>query len=145
MATDLATSTNPAVRASRAVLDRLLAGHGPRNFAVRFWDVETWPADPGQPTRFTLVLNHPAALRAMLLPASRLSVGEAYIFGDYDVEGDLEALFDLFTFWADRRRGLWEKLALFRLLRRLPAERRPRDRLLGTASLSGDVHSPQRD
>src|SRR5829696_1770894 len=144
MATDLATRTDPAVRTSRELLERLLAGYGPRDFAVRFWDAETWPADPGRPERFTLVLNHPGALRAMLLPPNRVTMGEAYIFGDFDVDGDLEAYFGLLVFWSDRRRGLWEKLDLFRRLRRLPADS-ARPRAVRGARLSGQAHSPERD
>jgi cyclopropane-fatty-acyl-phospholipid synthase len=92
------------------------------------------------------VLNHPGALRAMLLPPNRLTIGEAYIYGDYDVAGDLEAFFGLLMFWSDRRRGLWEKLDLFRRLRRQPADSgRSRARLARAARLSGEVHSPERD
>src|SRR5262245_58382296 len=146
MATDFATLTDSSVQASRDLLERLPGDYGPRAFAVRFGDAETWPADPGRPTRFTLVLNHPGSLRAMLLPPNRLTIGEAFIFGDYDVEGDLEAFFGLLTFWSDRRRSLWEKLALFRQLRRLPAASgRSRSRLARAARLSGAVHSPERD
>src|SRR5262245_35911810 len=140
MATDLLTSNDAAVRASRDLLHRLLADYGPRDFAIRFWDAETWPADPDRTARFTLVLNHPGALRAMLLPPNRLSMGEAYIYGDDEVEGDFEAFFSLLTFWSDRRRGLWEKLALFRRLRRLPADSgRSRSRQVRAARQSGEL------
>jgi len=130
-----------ALSTSRALLTRLTAGYGPRDFAVRFWGADTWPAEG--PDRFTLVLNHPGALRRMFLPPGRLSIGEAFIFGDYDLEGDAEAFFDLLAFWADRRRGPAEKFALWRLLRTLPAD--GRERMKRAADLTGAVHSPDRD
>jgi cyclopropane-fatty-acyl-phospholipid synthase len=143
MGPHLAHATDPAVRISLDLLAGLLAGYGPRDFAVRFWDAGTWPADAGREARFTLALNHPGALRAMLLPPNRLTVGEAYLFGDYDVEGDLEAFFGLLAFWSKRRRGLLAKLSLFRRLRRLPAAGRAR---AGRAArLRGAVHSPERE
>jgi len=51
------------------------------SFAVRLWEGTTWQAEPssGEPPRFTLVLQHPGALRKMFLPPSELNLGEAYI------------------------------------------------------------------
>lgn len=44
--------------------------------------------------RFTLVLKRPEALRAMFLAPSELTLGESYIYDDFDIEGDIEAAFD---------------------------------------------------
>jgi cyclopropane-fatty-acyl-phospholipid synthase len=56
-------------------------------FALRFWDgtVEGPKAsfEPG----FTLVLRRPGVLRRMLLAPADLALGEAYLHGDFDVEG----------------------------------------------------------
>jgi cyclopropane-fatty-acyl-phospholipid synthase len=57
---------------------------------VRYWDSGIVESPDGAPA-FTIVLNHPAAFRRMLLPPSQLRLGEAYIRGDFEVEGDLEA------------------------------------------------------
>ena len=35
---------------------------------------------------FTLVINHPGALRRMFLPPTEINLGEAFIFGDFDIE-----------------------------------------------------------
>src|SRR5262249_61261370 len=95
-------------------------GH-PGNFAGRLWTGETWQPGSG-PTPFTLVLKHPSAARAMFWPFDRVGLGEAYVFDDFDIEGDIFA----FTEWlrhivrlADGR-SLWSKLRLLRALRRLP-------------------------
>src|SRR5262249_30883996 len=82
-----------ASRATRAFLDDLFACYSPRDFAVRFWDGSGWDATPGQPTRFTLVYNHPGAVRLMFRPPTLVSIGEAYIYQDYEVHGDFDAFF----------------------------------------------------
>jgi cyclopropane-fatty-acyl-phospholipid synthase len=72
-----------------AILRRVFGGYGQIDFAVRLWDgsIPILP-ESGEP-RFTLVVNHPAALRRMLLPPSEINLGEAFIFGDFDIEGDI--------------------------------------------------------
>src|SRR5262245_21409868 len=74
-----------------AFLKELFSGAAPRDFAVRFSDGSTWEAEPGQPTRFTIVLKHPGAVRNMFWPPNIISVAEAYLFDDFDVEGDMLA------------------------------------------------------
>ncbi|MGZ4835257.1 MAG: DUF7884 domain-containing protein [Terriglobales bacterium] len=73
----------PLARLGIRFLEMLLQDCQSPNFQVRWWDGSTWGSDK-QP-RFTLVINHPAALRAMLLAPSELSLGEAYIHGDLDI------------------------------------------------------------
>lgn len=62
-----------------------------RPFGVRYWTGRSEPGDPRQRPAFTLVIRDPRALRRGLLPPSELAFGEAFIRGDLDVEGDLEA------------------------------------------------------
>ena len=77
------------------ILDEVFGGYDEMDFKVRLWDDTIWPADPPASSAFTLVLNHPAALRQMFLPPSDLNLGEVYIYGDFDVKGDLIAAFPL--------------------------------------------------
>jgi cyclopropane-fatty-acyl-phospholipid synthase len=58
-------------------LDALLKDCPRRDFQVRLWDGTEWKAQT-QP-RFTLVLKHPGALRAMFSRPSELTLGEGYI------------------------------------------------------------------
>ena len=74
----------------RAV-ERLLASLGPRDFGVRLWTGETLPPSPGHAARFVFVLTHPSALVRMLWPPGELTAAEAFVRGDWDVEGDLVA------------------------------------------------------
>ncbi len=78
---------------STELLETLLADYPTRDFQLRLWDGTTWGMEK-QP-RFTLVLKHPEALRAMFLSPSELKLGEAYIYDDFNIEGDIEAAFDL--------------------------------------------------
>jgi len=137
-------STDPQVQLGLAFLQDLMSCYSPRDFAVRFWNGTVWEADAGQPTRFTLVLNHPGALRRMFLRDQTLKVPESYIFGDYDVEGDLAAFLSVLRDVKEHGMGLRDMLRLGWRLFRMPRMERPR---VGRqpAKVSGKLHSPDRD
>ena len=61
-----------------------------RAFDVRYWDGTTERGLAAK-SRYVLAVNGRGALRAMLLPPSELSIIEAFLSGDIDVDGDLEA------------------------------------------------------
>ncbi len=107
----MALTTKPAGRArlhdrpaevTVRILDQLFNGQA-RSVTVRLWDGTLLPST--EPPRFTLVLNHPGALRRMLVPPTDLAMGEAFVRGDFDVEGDLEAAIDLVADAATRLGG----------------------------------------
>lgn len=123
-------------------LDALLADYPRRDFQVRLWDGTTCGTER-QP-RFTLVLKHPGALRAMFLSPSELALGEAYVDDDYDIEGDIEAAFDLADYLLGQERSLWQSLDLTARLRRMPGSDLLRTGL-HPAGLPGPVHSKDRD
>jgi len=133
-----------AAERSLAFLQALFAGYRPRDFAVRLWDGTTWEAEPGQHARFTLVFRHPGALRRMFWRGSELSVAEAYLCDDFDVEGDVGALFGLADYLLRRGIGGWERLGQAKRLLALPRGgracpgRQP-------ARLKGALHSRDRD
>ncbi len=77
------------------LLGRLLKHYHPRNFEIRLWDGTTYPTDPGVACQFTLILRDPSVLRNMLWKANELSLAEAFITGDLDIEGDLEQAMSL--------------------------------------------------
>jgi cyclopropane-fatty-acyl-phospholipid synthase len=120
------------------LLDRLLPS--PRPFEVRLWDGSLLPAD-GAP-RFALVLTHAGALRRMLFPPGDLTVGEAFLRGDFEIEGDVEAAVSALVAAATRVRlgGLIAALGALRLPKTsgpFPVPRR--------ANLRGRLHSVDRD
>src|SRR5689334_7083611 len=91
-------TTDPVVRRSGHFLLDLLRDYGPREFTVRFWEGTVIPADGGREPRFTLVLQHPGSVRRMFWPPDQSTLGEAYIYNDYDIEGDLEGFWNIIDF-----------------------------------------------
>jgi cyclopropane-fatty-acyl-phospholipid synthase len=92
------------------LLETLLADYPRHDFQVRLWDGTTWGTE--QQPRFTLVLKHAGALRAMFLSPSELNLGEAYIYDDFDIEGDIEATFDSADYLLGQERSLRESFDL---------------------------------
>jgi cyclopropane-fatty-acyl-phospholipid synthase len=133
------------VAASRRILEEVLSGLRPRFFDVRFWDGSVWPGDSAAP-RFTLVLRHPGSVRRMFWPPEPLSFGSAYVYDDFDVEGDMLAfphLCDYLVRQVPMRPLAWRLMMGWRLWR-LPRVDRPRAGRQ-PARLSGRPHSRQRD
>ena len=103
-----------------------LLGATRRDFSIRLWDGRRLGPSPGEHERFTLVLTHPGALRALLWPPTQLNMAEAYVRGDVDVAGDLHGVFRLAdALLVERRWSIVERLGLARRLLSLPSERRP--------------------
>src|SRR5215469_3756988 len=146
MATPTIKAAGQALQTTLSLLQDLLGSSPQRNFAVRLWDGTTWKPEPqsGEPARFTIVLQHPGALRKMFLPPSDLTLGEAYIYNDFDIEGDIEAVFPLGDQFTGNR---WGKLEQVRFGKRLLSLPNTGNRKSGDASakLHGTRHSKERD
>jgi len=122
-------------------LQLLLKDYHPRDFAVELWDGTRWDPEPGQFCRFTWRINHAGALRSLLRSDRQVALGEAYIFGDFDISGDILACFAVGEYLATRDWTTTETLRLGSLLVALPAPARD-DR---GARLHGRLHSKARD
>jgi cyclopropane-fatty-acyl-phospholipid synthase len=105
---------------TRRVLRTLLPA--PRPFAVRLWDGSILSPEPQGAPAFTLVLARPGALRRMLVPPTELAAGEAFIRGDWDIEGELERAM---PFAAQLLRWPLRHPAVAALLVQLPADDLP--------------------
>jgi len=125
------------------LLDKLLTGNAAREVGVRLWDGTRWPDDAQRPA--TLVLKHPGALRAMLLPGTEVGLGEAYLYDDFDIEGDIESVIGLADALAETTAGWRKKIYVGSDLARLPTGERQRQTRRGPARLSRQKHSVQRD
>lgn len=126
-----------ALEASRRIYQHLTktAGDAPR---VRAWTGDEWgPVDAAA----TLVLRHPGALGALLLPPSDITAGEAYVFDDIDIEGDIVSLLRFGA--ALREAGALTRARILRLARTLPKERRRHETV--RPRFSGRLHSVGRD
>jgi cyclopropane-fatty-acyl-phospholipid synthase len=127
---------------SAKFLDALMKSYPKRDFQVRLWDHTTWGTE--EHPRFTLVLKHPGALRSMFSSPSELTLGEAYIYDDFDIEGDIEAVFDLADYLLSQERSLGENFDLGRWLEKLPKAGHPRAGLR-LVEFGGKRHSKERD
>lgn len=142
----IASSTLPhGDRSQQCVsfLDELLGHRSGEKFQVRLWDGRTWGA---QNPRCTLVLKHPGTLRRLCTDPSELSLGEAYIYDDVDIVGDIETVFEiadnLLEFGSS---GFGDRVDLIRRFHALPSDGHsplPRQR---ARILAGPLHSKNRD
>ena len=140
------TSQAPSNKASRLalrLLDRLISSDAARNVGVRLWDGARWPDDAARPA--TLLLKHPGALRRMFLRGTELALAEAYLYDDFDIEGKIEAVFDLADYLGQRKAGIGEKLRLAWDLLRLPTGPIRTQGRRGPARLGSRAHSVKRD
>lgn len=139
--------TDPHLRIARRVVAETFGLPQERRFSVRYWDGSSEPAASEPDSAFTLVIRRPGALRGMLFPPSQLAFGEAFLRGDIDLEGDLEAAAPIARMVADRLSSAHRLARLVRLLFRLPpsgrteAAVRPRHR----SRLWQRRHSQRRD
>ncbi|MBE0416559.1 MAG: class I SAM-dependent methyltransferase [Coriobacteriia bacterium] len=127
-----------------AWLKEAFGTYRPREFGVRLWDGSEWEPESGQDARFTLVLKHPGALKRMFWPPNQVTLGEAFIYDDFDIEGDLESAASLAdhlgVLTGDVKRLV--KLA-WRLVTMPSPERECEGRVC--AELDGRPHSKERD
>jgi cyclopropane-fatty-acyl-phospholipid synthase len=154
MTTPTVKTTDQAVQTTVSLLQDLLSTSPQTNFTVRLWDGTVWKPtfssvsdeaqlDQGQKS-FTLVLQHPGALRRMFLPPSELNLGEAYIYNDFDIEGDIEAVFPFADQFINGHWGKVEQLRYGKRLLSLPRSSQPSP-YDPAAKLRGTRHSKERD
>ena len=124
------------------MLDRLLADYPKRDFQVRLWDGFSWGSDAHP--RFTLFVKNPRALEAICLTPSELSLGESYVRGDFEIEGDIESAFDLAAYLLRQETPAGEPRTLLKHLLRLAA-RDKSAKVIPFPTLSGRPHSRDRD
>jgi cyclopropane-fatty-acyl-phospholipid synthase len=127
------------VRRATAFLTRLLPP--PREFDIRLWD-GTLVRGTGV-RNLTLVINAPESLRRMLRLPVELSLGEAYLRGDFDLEGDVWAAGPALEASRVAARSPREVLALARLWRSLPRGGRS-SRAAGSARAPARIDAAER-
>ena len=138
-------SRDPQVDRAAAAIGPLLKALGERrDFAVRFWDGRGFRAPNGTEPRFTLVIHRPGALGRVLLPPTDLAIGEAYVHGDFGVEGDIFAFVSLRDRLGRLPLGVRDWAKLVSRLRGLTDDQ-PATAGRSAAELSGERHSTARD
>lgn len=125
------------------ILANLFGTQGLRQVTICLWDGTLWPDATPRPV--TLKLNHPGALRAMLLPGTEVGLAEAYLYDDIDILGDSAEIYELGEALKEHTAGWRKKLAIRQALLQLPEQQKPRETRRRPAHLSGKPHSITRD
>ena len=81
---------DPALSGTRAALVLLFGPPATRRFDIHLWDGSVERGGAPDPAPFSIRFQRRGALRRMLLPPSELSIAEALVSGDIEVDGDLE-------------------------------------------------------
>jgi cyclopropane-fatty-acyl-phospholipid synthase len=118
--------TPPPDASSAAARRAMEIAFGPaetRAFAVRYWDGRE--DRPREAVPFTMIVRRAGALRRALLPPSELSLVEAYLRDDLDVDGDVEEAGLLGDLLARRLRSPGTAARLARALLALPTDDAP--------------------
>src|SRR6185437_12769872 len=122
------------------ILHELLRDYPARDFAIQLWDGTCWNPEPGNFCRFTWQIKTPGVLRAILRHDREVALAEDYIYGNYDISGDVLAVFPVADYLKRKQFSAAQKLRLGTLAMGLPsADHGPRPRL------DGNVHSKSRD
>jgi cyclopropane-fatty-acyl-phospholipid synthase len=79
-----------------------LAEYRPRDFAVKLWTGEQLAPNAPE-TSFTLAINTTRALKQLLFRPTMLGLGECYVGGELDIEGDIRSAFRLADYFLNRR------------------------------------------
>jgi cyclopropane-fatty-acyl-phospholipid synthase len=143
MSTEQTSLSDQAAERTKRLLDALFGSYTGNQVTVRLWDGTQWP--DATPRAATIILQHPGALRQMFLPGSELGLAEAYLYGDFDVEGEIEAVFGLADHLEEGMGGLLQRVRLALALLRLPTGRERDQGQRGRATLDGRQHSLRRD
>jgi cyclopropane-fatty-acyl-phospholipid synthase len=119
------------------IFDSLFAEFHEVPFAVRSADGWRWQSSQTELPKCTLVFKSAAAWHALMEDPTERTLGEAFIDGELDVEGDIFAVFPVVHYILDRPansrynilRTIWHSSADFaRLLRHGPRHSKARDR-----------------
>ncbi len=95
----------------RRLLADLFRDYDGPPFAIRLWNGWQWASLPGQRTVFTIVVESPDALRALMAEPNEIVLGEAFIHRKIDVEGDIFSVFSVAEYLVNRPKGLLQRAA----------------------------------
>jgi cyclopropane-fatty-acyl-phospholipid synthase len=126
-----------SARLQRArIFSALFEGYEGPAFGIRLWDGWLWFSSDGERPVCTIVVENPQALRSLVDEPNEITLGEAFINGDLDIEGDFFSVFSIAEYIFNRPRSL-----RFQLLEKVSGA------LFGLGRLikHGSQHSERRD
>lgn len=115
-----ADGLSDSLKRARDVVSAIFGSSSERTFTVRYWDGFEEAPGISSDTLFTLWFTRPGSLRRMLLPPSELSIAEAFIDRDVEIEGNAEYAMHLGDAIGSRIQSLGGFTALLPMLLALP-------------------------
>lgn len=101
--------SNLDVARRATIFHELFRGYEGPTFGVRLWDGWSWASTTDGRVECTVVLKNPKALRTLIASPSEITLGEAFMHGELDVEGDIFAAFPMAEFLFSRPRTLVQR------------------------------------
>jgi cyclopropane-fatty-acyl-phospholipid synthase len=89
-----------------AIFNELFRGYEGPAFAIRLWDRWRWTLREEERPICTIVVENPQSLRSLIAEPNEITLGEAFIHGDLDVEGDIFSVFSIAEHIFNRPRSL---------------------------------------
>ena len=80
-------------------------------FTLRMWDGWTWNSSEGKSSAFTVVIETPRALNALVAEPNEVTLGEAFIGRELEIEGDIFSVFSVVEHLLNRPRTLRQEFA----------------------------------
>ncbi len=129
------------------LLDLVFAKFAPAYFKVRFWTGDEWIPPGFKKAEVIIVVNAPGILGQLFAFPTDLRLGEAYIYGALDFQGNIYHVFPLGEYLRRVYPSLVKRVSFWRLLSSLKKASGRYERLSGRgpAKLSGALHSIHRD
>jgi cyclopropane-fatty-acyl-phospholipid synthase len=100
--------TDSAQARKATILSAVFQGYNGPPFSVRLWDGWQWSSHPSDTPVCTIVVNSPKALSSLVARPNQVSLGDAFVRGDLDVEGDLFSVFQVAEHLFNRPHGFWQ-------------------------------------
>ncbi len=93
----------------RKLLTELFRDYAGPTFAIRLWNGWRWVSLAGERPAFTVVLETPSALSALIANPNEVTLGEAFLPREINIEGDIFSAFFVSEYLASRPRNLLER------------------------------------
>jgi cyclopropane-fatty-acyl-phospholipid synthase len=121
-----------------AILRSVFQEHRGTAFAIRLWNGWQWSSSANETAACAIVIANPDALSTLIARPNEVTLGEAFVRGDLDVEGDLFSVFEVAEHLFNRPKGFRQRvlerlggaaLGLQQRLKQGAVNSRKRDRL----------------
>jgi cyclopropane-fatty-acyl-phospholipid synthase len=94
-----------------SIFSSLFDGHAGPGFSIRLWDGRQWTSSHNEKPACTLCVANSETLISLITRPNEISLGEAFIHGDLDVEGDIFSVFSIVEHLLRRPRTLRQRVA----------------------------------